>query len=203
MVQELNQINLNQNLLRKAKFDFTYLNYTSPYASIGRGRGNGFFNSLLNVREIVNLFNFGTNKNKSRGNIIQTIERINDSIYECQDLPKESSAYQHYETRDFAKISMNMMKLSFELLNYKENHGDYPASLLELEEHVGEELRIDPFSGQHYGYQNNEQQTILYSVGRNLHDDGGQPEEYKEFENQEYGQKQWQWVGDNVWPLPQ
>jgi len=84
------------------------------------------------------------------------------------------------------------------LLRYKQDKGQYPQNLDELKQ-AGyiKEIPIDPFSDKPLVYKKTDENFILYSVGLNFKDDGGQVgEDYK-------GKvKLWADEGDAVfWPV--
>lgn len=59
------------------------------------------------------------------------------------------------------------------LAAYRDRHGDYPESLGELRERLGWEIPEDPFSGEDFTYRREGNGFLLYSIGRDLMDDGG------------------------------
>jgi hypothetical protein len=56
-------------------------------------------------------------------------------------------------------------------------NGEYPESLKELEEIVSEEVLIDPFSEKPFVYKKTEDAYLLYSLGGDMDDDGGTPDQ--------------------------
>ena len=76
----------------------------------------------------------------------------------------EMSMITHQRLTDFA----------FALAEYRNDLGDYPASLGELVPRYFPELSKDPFSEQDFHYNRRGKGYILYSVGRNGRDDGGE-----------------------------
>jgi competence protein ComGC len=77
--------------------------------------------------------------------------------------------------------------------------GEYPANLDELvEEGFLKELPMDPYSDKSIIYKKTEEDFVLYSIGRNFKDDGGQI--FEENGNvHEWGQRE---GGDAVfWPV--
>jgi hypothetical protein len=86
------------------------------------------------------------------------------------------------------------------LLRHKNDKGFYPQSLREL---TGEgyisELPMDPWSDRPLVYKKTEDGFILYSVGRNLEDDGGEV-------IRDYDGIVGMWVGEGdavFWPVPE
>jgi len=59
------------------------------------------------------------------------------------------------------------------LLAYKDRFGSYPQTLGELRSRLGWKLPEDPFSGRDFIYKRQGKGFLLYSIGRNLKDDGG------------------------------
>ena len=59
-------------------------------------------------------------------------------------------------------------------LHAARNEAAFPDRLDELTEILGADGLIDPFSGEQYGYRPESQGWVLYSVGENMIDDGGQ-----------------------------
>ena len=61
------------------------------------------------------------------------------------------------------------LQIVFALKDYKTEHGEYPDSLDQLTK----ELPLDPFSGKPFLYRKEADGFIVYSVGKNETDDGG------------------------------
>ncbi len=61
------------------------------------------------------------------------------------------------------------------LLAYKARFGGYPSSIQELKSKLGWKLPVDPFTGKDFIYKKQTKGFILYSVGPDMNDDGGQP----------------------------
>ena len=57
---------------------------------------------------------------------------------------------------------------------YKAKHKDFPVSLKELSPEFLPELLLDPFTGKDYIYKKTDKGFVVYSLGDNLKDDGGQ-----------------------------
>lgn len=70
---------------------------------------------------------------------------------------------------------------------YHNEHGVYPATLGDIPPHPSGGDWTDPFTGQPYHYDPSPTGICLYSVGHNLHDDGGLPDHRE---------------GDIVWRAP-
>jgi hypothetical protein len=75
--------------------------------------------------------------------------------------------------RDTATAELNGSQIVLALKVYKSGYGTYPSSLGELCNKLGGRLPQDPFSGTNFIYINNGNGFILYSIGKNLVDDGG------------------------------
>jgi len=56
---------------------------------------------------------------------------------------------------------------------YKNTHGDFPEDLAELAPEILEKIPVDPFTGHPLIYKKQESGIMIYSVGSNLKDDGG------------------------------
>lgn len=56
---------------------------------------------------------------------------------------------------------------------YKNMHGDFPEDLAELSPEILEEVPVDPFTGDHLIYKKQDSGIMVYSIGSNLKDDGG------------------------------
>ncbi|MDH5202341.1 MAG: hypothetical protein OEW69_03655 [Nitrospirota bacterium] len=56
---------------------------------------------------------------------------------------------------------------------YKNIHGDFPEDLAELAPEILGEVPVDPFTGNHLTYKKQDSGIIVYSIGSNLKDDGG------------------------------
>jgi len=56
---------------------------------------------------------------------------------------------------------------------YKNMHGDFPEDLSELAPEILEEVPVDPFTGNSLIYSKQDSGIIIYSIGSNLKDDGG------------------------------
>jgi len=81
---------------------------------------------------------------------------------------------------------------------YHAREGCYPASLELLAEHFDGNVPLDPFVGKPFVYLPSEDSFVLYSVGRNLVDDGGEASVYAG-----EGDLLWQWwqriYGEVAW----
>jgi hypothetical protein len=84
------------------------------------------------------------------------------------------------------------------LLRYEKEKGKYPVNLNELvEKGYLESIPIDPFSGKPFVYKNTGDDFILYSVGEDFKDDGG--EVYRDDRGR---LRMWAATGDWVlWPV--
>ena len=56
---------------------------------------------------------------------------------------------------------------------YKNMHGDFPEDLAELAPEILEKIPVDPFTGDPLIYKKQDSGIIIYSIGSNLKDDGG------------------------------
>ncbi|MBI5092327.1 MAG: hypothetical protein HZB26_07765 [Candidatus Hydrogenedentes bacterium] len=94
------------------------------------------------------------------------------------------------QARDEALIALLQVGLALEL--YHTQHGTYPATLDAIAPTLGGRVPLDPYTGQPLHYRPAGQSFLLYSVGIDLADDGGQ-QGYTES-----GQLNF-WQGDIVW----
>ncbi len=62
---------------------------------------------------------------------------------------------------------------------YKAKNGGYPEELDKLAPDILEEIPADPFTGENLIYSKSVDGFILYSLGRNMKDDGGRKKEHK------------------------
>jgi len=74
--------------------------------------------------------------------------------------------------RDEAIASISLMRVSLALRVYQIEHGEYPASLDELQA-AGWEIPKDPFTDKPFIYRREGTGYLIYSVGPNLADDRG------------------------------
>lgn len=81
------------------------------------------------------------------------------------------SAAMEAEGRSVAMSRMN--EVSFALATYWAKHQQYPATLADLEEDLGRQVPLDPFSGEAFRYRREGAGFVIYSVGPNLRDDNG------------------------------
>ncbi len=68
---------------------------------------------------------------------------------------------------------LDLMCLGLSVEQYHDRTGAYPASLDAVASYVGGRVPVDPFTGTSYHYEPSGSGFLLYSVGRNLVDDGG------------------------------
>ena len=88
------------------------------------------------------------------------------------------------------------------LKRFQLKHGNYPAQLSELAPEFLASVLLDPVDGQPLRYRLNSDGTfLLYSIGENGKDDGGNPALEKDIESSSFG---WQnpHALDWVWPQP-
>lgn len=73
-----------------------------------------------------------------------------------------------------AKIYVDLNRQALALKIYKAEHGAYPEKLEEIVKGIMPKLPIDYFSKKNFVYRRNGEGFILYSVGANRRDDGGE-----------------------------
>ena len=72
---------------------------------------------------------------------------------------------------------------------YRQKHGEFVESLVQLTPEILPTLPLDPFTGKNYIYRKKDKGFIVYSVGDNLKDDGGVSQ----------NEKKWKGDFDIVW----
>lgn len=97
------------------------------------------------------------------------------------------SAAMEAEGRAMALGRMN--EVTFAMAAYRAEHGNYPATLADLEREQKTPLPRDPFSEEAFRYRREGQGFVVYSVGPNLRDDEGKVYYLDRDENGEPGQK--------------
>ncbi|MCK4324512.1 MAG: hypothetical protein KAW89_08290, partial [Armatimonadetes bacterium] len=98
------------------------------------------------------------------------------------------------EKRDHAVASIGLCRIVLALKAYKYEHGAYPETLDQLEQTLDWQLPEDPFSGQDFVYQRQDEGFKLYSIGPDFEDDGGVP-----FLKYRYQREPRGYDGDIVW----
>ena len=68
---------------------------------------------------------------------------------------------------------LSNMKILCGLEIYKRRNGEYPKKLEQLIPEIFQQLPVDPFTGKNFIYRKKEDRILIYSVGKNLKDDGG------------------------------
>ena len=63
---------------------------------------------------------------------------------------------------------------------YRSDHGLYPSSLAQLTPQFVSEMPIDPFTGNGFLFHSRGSGYLLYSTGKDMRDDGGDPGEYSD-----------------------
>jgi len=95
--------------------------------------------------------------------------------------------------RDRARAQIEMCIVALDLKVYKHEQGAYPEKLDELPEASEQGYAEDVFSGKRFKYRRNGEGFLLYSLGRDLDDDGGAP-----LGRMVNGKPEWE-DGDLVW----
>jgi len=71
------------------------------------------------------------------------------------------------------EVILDLMQLGLAVEQYHDRNGLYPSSLDEIAPSFGGRIPVDPFTGEPYRYLPSESNFLLYSIGRDLTDDGG------------------------------
>jgi len=79
----------------------------------------------------------------------------------------------YYQLKARSKASRRATQLAYATRLFKERNGRWPESLDELPPEHGRNMRIDPFSGDYFGYQLTDDGPKIYSASENGVDDGG------------------------------
>jgi hypothetical protein len=75
----------------------------------------------------------------------------------------------------YTQANLALWRVALSLQDYKFAHGQYPASLADLQKTLDWTIPLDPFSGQALLYRTEGAEFVVYSVGPDLRDDGGKP----------------------------
>lgn len=75
---------------------------------------------------------------------------------------------------DDARAELDGSRIVLALKVHKNRHGSYPETLDQLREKVGWEIPADVFSGKDFVYRREGNGFLLYSIGRDLKDDGAE-----------------------------
>ena len=102
--------------------------------------------------------------------------------------PRISSALAR---RDNTQALVAMWRLGLALKRYQAAHGQYPATLADLQKALDWKIPPDPFSGKPYVYRREGAGFLVYSVGPDMQDDGGR--------SQWDDKGKWHEHGDLVW----
>jgi hypothetical protein len=100
------------------------------------------------------------------------------------------------------EVAKQMVEAAISLKRYQLKHGNFPADLNSLVPEFSPTVPLDPVDGQSLRYRPNADGTyLLYSVGENGKDDGGDPSLEKGVTSSSY---YWQnsHALDWVWPQP-
>lgn len=79
----------------------------------------------------------------------------------------------YYQLKTRSKASRRATQLAYATRLFKERNGRWPESLDELPPEHGQDMRIDPFSGDYFGYRLTDDGPKIYSASENGVDDGG------------------------------
>jgi hypothetical protein len=78
-----------------------------------------------------------------------------------------------FELRRRAQTSRRATQLAYAVRIFASQNGRWPVTLDELGPEYGQEIRIDPYSGGHFGYRLTETGPMIYSCSVDGRDDGG------------------------------
>lgn len=78
-----------------------------------------------------------------------------------------------HQLRARAEASRRATQLAMAVHIFEEEHGHFPQSLDELPEEYDQQVHIDPFTGEPFGYRVDENGPTIYTAGENGIDDGG------------------------------
>jgi len=81
--------------------------------------------------------------------------------------------------KDITEARVDLGRIALMLKSYKQQHGQYPASLDELAQRQNTEMPTDPFSGKAYLYTRQGEGFMAYSIGSDGDDDDGAEPEKK------------------------
>ncbi|HNQ21720.1 MAG TPA: sialidase family protein [Phycisphaerae bacterium] len=104
------------------------------------------------------------------------LERVEETYVHRSPLTEQllPSLSRVHTLRARAEASRRATQLAYATHLFKAREGRWPASLDELPAEYGQDLRIDPFTGGHFGYQVTEEGPRIYSLSENGTDDGGE-----------------------------
>ena len=83
------------------------------------------------------------------------------------------SLSRYYQLRARSTASQRATQLAYATELFKAHHGRYPESIAELPGDRGETMKIDPFTGDYFGYQLTEDGPRIYSMSEDGLDGGG------------------------------
>ena len=78
-----------------------------------------------------------------------------------------------FATQARHEATLDLMQVGILLEQYQARNGLYPERLDAIVPDLGDTLPVDPFTGEPYHYLPSGDDFLLYSVGRNLSDEGG------------------------------
>ena len=102
-----------------------------------------------------------------------------------------------------AENARRMTVTAIALKRFRLRHGKYPAQLRELVPEFLPRPPIDLMDGKPLRYRQRDDGTfLLYSVGEDGKDDGGDSSPPSSSAGDDWGSKQWYGMRDAVWPMP-
>ncbi len=116
--------------------------------------------------------------------IIPAVENIESNFGMLQIFARLAAPYSRGVYSVFAQYeaSLRMVRTALAIERYERAHGALPEALDALTPGYLDAIPIDPFDGQPIRYQVRDNGYLLYSIGPDGGDDGGEPFDYKERE---------------------
>jgi hypothetical protein len=129
---------------------------------------------------------------------IESIQRAHPAADRWLGFPPQGTTDRFLYRIEVFEAQRSLLITAVALKRYQLRHGTYPAELVALTPEFLRRLPLDPMDGQPLRYRiNPDGSFLLYSVGQDGQDDGGDPTPAPPASS-----RQW-WVGrDVVWPWP-
>lgn len=112
---------------------------------------------------------------------LSDMDRWNDVLGGSTLLPLSGALLQGHGARmsahrDYALARIAIGRTALALAMCKSRFGGYPQSIRELESKLGRKMPADPFAGESLVYKQQGSGFMLYSLGQNMKDDRGRPD---------------------------